>query len=157
MTEFQVVRSTTIDADPALVRALVDDFHAWPRWSPWEDLDPDVKREYSGPETGVGAGYAWEGNRKAGKGRMRITSSTPERVVIDLTFEKPWKASNTVIFEFAPAPTASGTGTGVSWRMKGENTGLARLFAAVFSMDRMLGKDFEKGLARLKATAESGA
>jgi hypothetical protein len=151
MGDFEVVRTTTIGADRERVHGLIDDFHAWRQWSPWEDVDPDLKREYSGAESGPGAKYAWEGNRKAGKGDMEIVSSTPERVEVRLTFEKPWKATNDVVFELTPVGDAT---TGVTWRMTGRTTGFAALFGKVVSMDRLVGKDFEKGLARMKAAAE---
>jgi uncharacterized protein YndB with AHSA1/START domain len=151
MGDFEVVRSTTIAASPERVHGLIDDFRFWRAWSPWEEVDPNLKRDYSGPESGVGAKYAWEGNRKAGKGGMEITSSTPERIELRLTFEKPWKATNQVAFELTPS---GGTTTDVTWRMLGTTTGFAALFSKVVSMDRMVGKDFERGLARLKAAAE---
>ncbi len=150
MADFEVVRSTTIAAEPDRVHGLIDDFHQWRRWSPWEDVDPALRRDYSGPDSGVGARYAWEGNRKAGKGEMEILGSTPERIDVRLTFEKPWKATNRVAFELTPA----GDTTGVTWRMTGTNTGFAALFSRFVSMDRMVGGDFDRGLARLKAAAE---
>jgi hypothetical protein len=151
MGDFEVVRSTTIAAPPERVHGLIDDFHAWRAWSPWEDVDPDLRRDYSGPDSGVGAKYAWEGNRKAGKGNMEIVASTPELVEVRLQFEKPWKATNQTLFELAP----SGDGaTGVTWRMRGRTTGVAALFSRFMSMDKMVGGDFEKGLARMKAAAE---
>jgi len=152
MADFEVVRSTTIAAPRERVHGLIDDFHAWRAWSPWEDVDPALRREYSGPESGVGARYAWEGNRKAGKGDMEIVGSAPERVDVRLTFEKPWKATNAVTFALEPAGDGA---TRVDWRMSGTTSGVAALFGRIVSMDRMVGKDFEKGLARLKATAES--
>ncbi|MFC6288356.1 SRPBCC family protein [Nocardioides sp. GCM10027113] len=151
MSSYEVARSTTIAAPPAEVQALVDDFHAWTRWSPWEDIDPDVHRTYAGPDRGVGARYAWKGNRKAGEGAMEVIASTPERVEIDLAFLKPWKATSDVAFELAP--TAGGTE--VTWRMRGEQTGLAGVIARLLPMEKMLAKDFDKGLARLKAVAEN--
>jgi uncharacterized protein YndB with AHSA1/START domain len=153
MGDFEVVRSATIAAPRERVHSLIDDFHAWRSWSPWEDVDPDLKRDYSGAESGVGARYAWEGNRKAGKGNMEITSSEPEEVDVRLAFEKPWKATNKVVFELAPSGDAA---TDVTWRMTGTTKGFAALFSKVVSMDRMVGKDFEKGLARMKSAAESG-
>jgi Polyketide cyclase / dehydrase and lipid transport len=152
MGDFEVVRSTAITAPPERLHDLIDDFHAWRAWSPWEDADPDLKREYSGADSGVGAKYAWEGNRKAGKGSMEIVGSTPERIELRLVFEKPWNATNQVVFELTP----SGSTTDVTWRMSGTTRGFAALFSRFFSMDRMVGKDFEKGLARMKAAAESG-
>jgi hypothetical protein len=150
MSAFEVARSTTIAADPARVHGLINDFHAWTQWSPWEDLDPDLSRDYSGPDTGVGARYAWQGNRKAGQGSMEIVQSTPEKIDLRLLFVKPWKADNHVDFTLTPVGDA---GTQVTWRMTGEHKGLGILLSKVFSMDRLVGKDFDKGLARLKAAA----
>ena len=153
MAAYEVVRSTTVNAPPATVHALIDDFHKWRVWSPWEDLDPHLHRIHSGPASGVGAKYAWEGNRKAGKGSMEITSSTPEAIAVALEFLKPFKAKSRVEFTLTPA----GTGTTVTWRMIGEQTGVMALFGKIVPMDKLVGKDFEKGLLRLKAVAESGA
>ena len=151
MSHFDIARSTTIRATQTRVHALVNDFHEWPAWSPWEDVDPALQRTYSGPDAGVGAHYAWSGNRRAGSGSMEITSSTPDEIDLRLSFLKPWKATNDVTFTLVPA----GDGTEVTWRMTGEQKGAAAVFGKVFNMDRLLGKDFEKGLARLKAAAES--
>ena len=151
--EFEVIRTTSIAADPARVHALVDDFHEWTAWSPWEDVDPDLSRTYSGPDSGAGARYAWAGNRKAGEGSMEITASTPERIDIELAFLKPFKATNHVDLTFTP----TATGTDVVWRMTGEHKGLAKLVFRFMSMDKMVGPDFEKGLRQLKTAAESGA
>jgi len=151
-SSFEVTRSTTIQADPARVHDLVDDFHRWTAWSPWEDLDPNLSRTYTGPSSGVGAHYAWRGNRKAGEGSMEITGSSSERIEIELAFMKPMR--NTQQVEFVLTPT--GSGTDVTWRMSGQHEGvMMNLFSKVVSMDRLIGKDFEKGLARLKAAAEA--
>lgn len=154
MADFEVTRSRTIAAPRERVHALIDDFREWRRWSPWEDVDPELRRDYSGADSGVGARYAWEGNRKAGKGNMEIVSSTAERVDVRLVFEKPWKATNQVAFDLQPVAEEA---TEVTWRMTGTNRGFAAIFSKVVPMDRLVGKDFEKGLARLKATAEGGA
>ncbi|WP_067567043.1 SRPBCC family protein [Nocardia acidivorans] len=151
MTDFDIVRETVIKADPARIRALVNDFHQWQQWSPWEGLDPTMERTFSGGERGIGARYAWNGNRKAGRGDMEITSETSQAVGIRLNFEKPIRNTNQVTFEFIARPE----GTAVSWRMTGQRGGLMALMARVLPMDRMIGKDFEKGLAQLKATAEA--
>jgi hypothetical protein len=151
MSEFEVARSTTIAADPARVHGLINDFHQWTVWSPWEELDPELSRDYSGPDSGVGARYAWQGNRKAGQGSMEITGSTPERIDLRLLFLKPWKADNRVDFTLTPVGDA---GTQVTWRMTGEHKGLGVLLSKVVNMDRLIGKDFDRGLARLKAAAE---
>jgi Polyketide cyclase / dehydrase and lipid transport len=151
MGNYRIDRSTSIAADPALVHRLVNDFHEWRAWSPWEDVDPDLERTYSGAESGVGAHYAWSGNRKAGQGSMEITGSTPERVDVHLVFVKPFRATNEVTFLL----TAARDGTDVTWAMTGEQRGLMAVVGKVVSMDRLVGKDFEKGLARLKAAAEA--
>ena len=148
---YTVVRSITIKAQPERVRALVNDFHEWPRWSPWGDVDPDMRRTFSGPDAGVGAGYAWEGNRKAGKGSMTVTGDTAQQVDIDLRFEKPFAAHNRIELVLTPRGE---TATAVEWRMHGELSGIMRVFSLVRSMDSMIGPDFEKGLAQLKRVAE---
>jgi hypothetical protein len=153
MADFEVVRSTKIAAPAQRVHGLIDDFHAWRSWSPWEDADPALRREYGGSESGVGARYAWEGNRKAGKGNMEIVGSAPERIDVRLSFEKPFKATNEVVFSLVPTGDDA---TEVTWRMSGTQRGLAAIFTKFMSMDRLVGKDFEKGLARMKAAAESG-
>ncbi|NNG20013.1 SRPBCC family protein [Naumannella sp. ID2617S] len=152
MAPFSISRTTPIAAAPDAVHALINDFHAWPRWSPWEGVDSNLQRSYSGPESGNGAAYAWQGDKNAGRGNMTITGSTPERIDIDLHFEKPWKAHNRVRFDVVGTPQGQ---TEATWTMSGENRGIAALFAKVFNMDKMLGKDFEKGLAQLKVAAEN--
>ncbi len=151
MGGFAVSRSTTVIADPARVHGLINSFHEWTAWSPWEDLDPELQRDYSGPESGVGARYAWSGNRKAGQGSMEITSSTPDEIGLRLAFLRPFKSSNLVTFSLVPAVD----GTEVTWLMTGEQRGLMGLVGRVVSMDKLIGKDFEKGLTRLKAVAEA--
>jgi Polyketide cyclase / dehydrase and lipid transport len=151
MSSYEVTRSTSIAALPGRVFGLVNDFHQWTQWSPWEGLDPDMTRNYGGPNAGVGARYSWKGNRKAGEGSMKITGSGPDGVTIDLEFLKPFK--NSCGIRLALAPTAKGTD--VTWTMTGETPGgFAGLFTRVVPMDRLVGKDFERGLARLKAVAE---
>jgi hypothetical protein len=151
-SSFEVTRSTTIRADPARVHGLIDDFPRWTSWSPWEDLDPNLQRTYTGPDSGVGAHYAWKGNRRAGEGSMEITGSAPDRIEIELAFLKPMR--NTQQVEFVLTPTSGGTD--VTWRMAGQHEGFfMNLFSKVMPMDKLIGRDFEKGLARLKATAEA--
>ena len=151
MSTYEVVRTTTIDADPVNVHDLLNDFHEWRKWSPWEDLDPDLERTYTGPDAGVGAHYAWSGNRKAGEGSMVITHSTPLEVDVKLDFLKPFSASNQVRFTLTPADG----GTKVEWRMNGEQKGVWGLVGRFMNMDKLVGKDFEKGLAQLKTAAEA--
>ena len=152
--EFEVVREATIAAPPATVFGLLNDFHRWPEWSPWEEIDPDMKRTHSGSPSGAGAVYEWEGNRKAGKGRMKITrSDAPSRIDIALDFLKPFKSSNTAMFELG----ARDGGTHVTWRMVGPKTFFTRVMGIFTSMDKMVGPDFEKGLAKLDEAARRGA
>ena len=151
-SSFEVARSASIAADQGRVHGLIDDFHRWTEWSPWEDLDPGLSRTYSGPASGVGAHYAWKGNRKAGEGWMEITGSSPERVEIELSFMKPMRSTQQV--EFVITPTSAGSD--VTWRISGRHEGLVMtLFSKVVSMDKLVGRDFEKGLTRLKAVAEA--
>ena len=133
------------------MHGLINDFHEWPKWSPWEDLDPAMERTYSGAESGVGAHYAWSGNRKAGEGSMEITGVHARAGRAHLPFLKPWKATNDVEFGL----DADRGGTEVTWTMPGEHKGLMAILGKVVPMDRLVGKDFEKGLARLKAAAEA--
>lgn len=151
MAEFSVSRQVSIGASPAAVHALIDDFRAWRSWSPWEDLDPSLARSYTGADAGVGAQYAWTGNRKAGAGSMEIVESTPETIVVTVRFLKPFKATNTSTFELR----STGGPTVVTWTMTGASTGLAGFFSRFVSMEKLIGPDFEKGLARLKERAES--
>ncbi|WP_404383726.1 SRPBCC family protein [Knoellia locipacati] len=151
MAAFEFSRSTSIDAPPAVVHGLINDFHRWEAWSPWEDVDPDLRRAYSGSDSGVGAHYEWQGNRKAGEGSMEITSSSGQSIGVDLHFTKPFKADHEIEFVLTPV----GDGTNVDWVMRGNNTGLMALFAKVVPTEKLVGKDFEKGLARLKRAAES--
>jgi hypothetical protein len=155
MTDYEVARAVSVAAPPARVHALVDDFHEWTAWSPWEGLDPELRRTYSGPASGVGARYAWQGNRKAGSGSMEITGSTPGAVDIQLVFRKPFAATNHVWFTLTPTEVGGAPGTAVEWRMRGHQKGIWGLVGRLFPTDRLIGKDFEKGLTRLKAVAES--
>lgn len=151
---YTVERSTIVRADPDRVFQQIVDFHRWPVWSPWEDVDPDMQRSYSGPAEGVGSVYEWSGNRKAGAGRMEITDTeAPSRVVIDLRFLKPFKSESTITFTVA----AEGHGTLVTWNMTGTRTLGLRVMGVFTSMDKLVGGDFEKGLARLRTVTESPA
>jgi hypothetical protein len=152
---YTVTRTETIHADPARIYAEVVDFHRWPAWSPWEDIDPGMQRTYGGPTAGVGSSYAWSGNRKAGEGRMEIThADEPTRVVVDLRFVKPFKSETITTFTFAPG-VEEGRQTRVTWTMTGPKTLATKVMGLFTSMDKLVGKDFEKGLGRLKAVAEA--
>ena len=149
--QFEVMREATIPAPRESVFALLSDFHRWPEWSPWEDIDPNMKRTHSGTPSGAGAIYEWDGNRKAGAGRMEITeANAPWRVQIDLQFLKPFKSHNTTTFELADRDG----GTHVTWRMVGPKTFFTRVMGIFTSMDKMVGPDFEKGLAQLSEAAQ---
>ncbi len=149
--EFKIARSRNMAASPDVVYTYVSDFHKWQEWSPWEKLDPSMKKEFSGAASGTGAVYAWIGNDKVGEGRMTITESRPpESVTIRLEFLKPWTATNTTQFDFAP----SGGGTKVTWSMSGHNNFVSKAFSLFMDMEKMIGPDFERGLESLdKATA----
>ena len=151
---FQVQRAATIAAPPAIVFAHVNDFHKWEAWSPWAKLDPEMKTTYSGEPAGKGAVYAWTGNSEVGEGRMTILESQPgERVEIKLEFLKPFAATNIAVLAFKP----EGDGTAVTWTMDGNNTFITKAVGLVMNMDKMIGADFEKGLATLKAVVEAEA
>ena len=151
---YTVERSVTIDAPPARIYDQIANFHNWTTWSPWETVDPELKRTYSGAESGIGAVYGWSGNRKAGQGRMEITDATePSRVQIDLVFEKPWKAHNDTWFTIQP----EGPVSRVTWSMTGKKTLITKVMGIFKSMDKLLGPDFERGLTRLQATTEESA
>jgi hypothetical protein len=148
---YNVERSIVVDAPADRIYDEIASFRNWTHWSPWEDVDPDLRRTYSGAESGTGAAYAWSGNRKAGQGRMEIVEATrPTAVRIDLLFEKPFKARNDTRFALSP----EGSGTRVTWTMTGRKTLMTKVMGIFTSMDKMIGPDFEKGLARLKATSE---
>ncbi len=149
--DFTISRSTTVNAPPAAVFTQVNDFRKWEAWSPWLKMDPDTKVTFDGPSEGKGAKYAWV-SEKTGEGNMTIVESQPaERVMIDLIFVKPFKADNDVDFTFKP----EGTGTAVTWTMTGKNNFLGKAFGLFMDMDKMVGGDFEKGLAGIKSAAEA--
>jgi len=152
---YTVQRSATIKAPADRVYAHIVDFHKWSAWSPWEELDPDMQRTFSGADAGVGAEYAWSGNRKVGEGGMEITDATEtSKIEMRLEFIKPFKASSTNVFSL----DAADGGTNVTWTMTGDQTFLTRIMGIFRSMDKAIGPDFEKGLAKLGsvATADPG-
>ena len=151
---YTVSREAKIDAPPVRIYEQIVDFRNWPHWSPWEDLDPELRRTYSGAESGKGSVYAWSGNRKAGTGHMEIIGAAePSRVQIDLIFEKPWRARNDTVFTIEP----EGSGSRVTWSMTGKKTLMTKAMGIFTSMDKLVGSDFEKGLQQLKATTEAPA
>jgi uncharacterized protein YndB with AHSA1/START domain len=150
-SNFRVLRKGSIKAPPEKIFPLIADFHNWTSWSPWEKKDPALKRTYSGAPSGKGAIYAWEGNRDVGSGRMEITdASSPSRIEIKLDFIKPFEGHNVTLFTLQP----EGGATTVAWDMQGPLAFVAKIFGIFVSMDKMIGKDFDAGLANLKAVAE---
>ena len=148
---FRVQRTATVKADPGKVFPCINDFHNWVAWSPFEKLDPNMQKTFSGAASGKGAVYEWKGNSKAGMGRMEILkSSIPSKVVIKLDFLKPFEGHNTSEFKMSP----KGDSTEVSWEMYGPSSFMTKIMHVFINMDKMLGKDFEAGLANLKAVAE---
>jgi hypothetical protein len=151
--EFSVKRSATIAAPPADVFARVNDFHNWQAWSPWAKLDPKSKVAFEGSTSGKGAVFKWSGNDKVGEGSMTIVESQPARQVrIKLAFVRPFESTADTVFDFAPA----GSGTTVTWTMSGRNDNfIAKAFCLVMGgPDRVIGQDFERGLAQMKTAAE---
>ena len=152
--EFKVERSAVMNAPPAAVFSRINDFHNWKEWSPWEKLDPNLKRTYSGEEMGKGAVYSWAGNDDVGEGRMTIQESKPgELVSIKLEFLKPFAATSRANFTMVP----EGEGTKVTWAMSGKNNFVAKAFHMLMDMDKMVGQDFEKGLADLNTASQAAA
>lgn len=148
---FRVERVRTIKAPPEKIFPLVEDFHNWTAWSPWEKLDPALKRTYGGAPSGKGAVYEWDGNNDVGAGRMEILDvATPSKVTIKLDFLRPFEGHNTAEFTLAP----KGEATEVRWSMVGPMPFVAKLMSVFFSMDSVVGKDFETGLANLATAAE---
>ncbi|TMJ58830.1 MAG: polyketide cyclase [Alphaproteobacteria bacterium] len=148
---FSVRRVTTVRAPPEKIFPLINDFHQWGTWSPWEDKDPAMKRTYSGAGTGKGAVYAWDGNKNVGTGRMEILEvSAPSKIVIKLDFFKPFEAHNTAEFTMLP----QGDATSLTWLMHGPAPFMSKVMQVFMNMDKMIGKDFEAGLAKLKKLTE---
>lgn len=149
--EFTISRKITIAAAPESVFSEVNDFHKWDAWSPWAKLDPNMKTEISGPESGKGAVYYWTGDQEVGEGRMTIAESTPPSLVkIDLHFIKPFDSSSTIDIKITPA----GANSDVEWTMNGKHNFMSKAFSLFVDMDKAIGADFERGLSQLKTVAE---
>jgi carbon monoxide dehydrogenase subunit G len=150
--DFRVERRITVSTPPAAAFAQVNDFHKWGAWNPWAKMDPAMKETYDGAESGVGASYSWSGNRDVGAGRMTVAEIRPvELIRIKLEFLKPFAATNTAEFTFKP----NGNQTVVTWSMFGKYNFICKLMGLFMNMDKMVGRQFEKGLADLKAAAEA--
>jgi hypothetical protein len=150
--EFRVSRSATMSAAPAAVFAQVNDFHRWENWSPWVKMDPEAKLSYEGPTSGEGAKFSWDGNSDVGAGSMTIVESQPsERIGIKLDFVRPFAGTSATLFTFEP----QGDETKVTWNMAGENNFIAKAIGLVIDCDKMVGEQFEIGLAKMKTIAEA--
>ena len=148
---FRVQRAAAMQAPPEKIFPLINDFHQWGTWSPWENRDPAMKRTFSGTESGKGAVYAWDGNKNVGAGRMEILDAVlPSKIVIKLDFIKPFEGHNTAEFTMLPRDGA----TEVIWAMYGATPFIGKVMHVFMNMDRMIGKDFEAGLANLKKAVE---
>ena len=151
--EMKIERSMTMKASPEKIYAVINDYHNWGQWSPWDHMDPAMKKTYSGAPSGVGSVYEWLGNDKVGQGRMEITSATPSsNITMKLDFLKPFEAHNVTMFDLAP----EGDGTKVTWTMTGQSNFMSKVMQVFMNMDKMVGKDFETGLGNLKGVAEKG-
>ncbi|WP_029581745.1 SRPBCC family protein [Bradyrhizobium sp. URHD0069] len=148
---FSVRRATMVKAPPEKIFAVINDFHQWGTWSPYEHKDPAMKRTYSGAESGKGAIYAWEGNKNVGSGRMEVLdASAPSKIVIKLDFFTPFEGHNTAEFTMLP----QGDATNVTWLMHGPAPLMSKVMQVFINLDNMIGKDFETGLANLKRLTE---
>ena len=148
---FSVRREITVQAPAEKIFPLINDFHQWVAWSPYEHKDPALKRTYSGTESGKGAVYGWDGNNNVGSGQMEILeSAVPSKIVIKLDFFKPFEGHNTAEFTMLP----QGDATHVTWLMQGPAVFMSRVMQVFIKLDNMIGKDFEVGLANLKKLTE---
>jgi uncharacterized protein YndB with AHSA1/START domain len=148
---FSVERASDIHAPPERIFALINDFHQWVSWSPYETKDPGMQRSYSGAESGKGAVYGWDGNNNVGSGRMEILEAAPpSKILIKLDFFKPFEGHNTAEFTMLP----HGDATHVNWVMRGPAPFMSKLMQVFINLDHMVGKDFEAGLANLKRLTE---
>ncbi|MDY0884498.1 SRPBCC family protein [Dongia soli] len=151
---FRVERSIDIKAPPEKILVFIEDFHRWGLWSPYEKLDPSMQRNFSGAATGKSSVYSWASDGKAGAGRMEITDVSPSRVLIQLDFSKPFESHNLAEFTLTPSGDATNPDTKVIWAMYGPNLFIGKVMSLFFDTDKMIGGDFETGLANLKAQAE---
>jgi uncharacterized protein YndB with AHSA1/START domain len=147
---FRIERSTTIKASPEKISAYLTDFKQWAAWSPWEEKDSSMKRTFSGAANGKGAVYGWEGNKNVGTGRMEVLDVQPQKVIIKLDFLAPFEAHNTTEYVLEP----QGDSTKLTWAMFGPSNYMSKVMTTFMSMEKMVGPDFEAGLAKLKAAAE---
>jgi hypothetical protein len=151
--EFSVTRSAAIAAPAPAVFVHVNELRKWQAWSPWAKKDPQMKQSYEGPPAGTGAVTSWVGNKDVGEGRMTIVESRPgELIRFKLEFLEPFAATNSAEFTFQP----EGGGTRVTWTMQGQSNFIGKALHLAFDFDKMVGADFEQGLAGIKRIVESG-
>jgi hypothetical protein len=152
--QYRVTRSATMTAAPSVIFEQVNDLHKWDAWSPWAKLDPAMKVTFDGPQSGAGASYAWVGNKDVGEGKMSITESKANELVrLKLEFIKPFASTAMTEFTFKP----EGNQTSVTWSMTGDKNFMSKAFCLFMNMDKMVGGDFEKGLAGLKSVVQVAA
>jgi len=147
---FTVRRSIAVHAPPQKIHALINDLRQFNTWNPYEKKDPQIKGHYRGPAAGPGARYEFQGNQEVGAGSLEIITSAPQQVALRLDMTAPLAASNTITFTLQP----KGSATEVTWAMEGASPYLAKLMSVFIDLDAMVGRDFEAGLANLKARAE---
>lgn len=153
-TDFSIARSATMSVSPEEIFPHVNDLHKWNAWSPWAKLDPKSQSIFEGPVSGTGSVMTWTGNNKVGEGKMTITESQPSKSIrLRLDFQKPMKATNIVEFTFSP----EGSGTMVVWKMAGKNNCAGKIFGLFVNCEKLVGRQFEKGLATLKSLVEIAA
>ncbi len=151
-SDFRITRSATIAAPAGTIFPHVNDLHQWEAWSPWDKLDPNMKKTYEGAPSGVGASYSWTGNNQVGEGKVTITESRPSELVgLRLDFVKPFAGTNAVEFTFVP----QGSDTVVTWTMTGKYNFVCKAIGLFMDMDKMCGDQFNQGLAQLKSVAEA--
>jgi hypothetical protein len=151
-SDFRVARTASMSAPASAVFAQVNDLHKWEAWSPWAKLDPAAKNTFEGPPAGTGATFSWAGNNQVGEGRMTITESRPDELIrFNLEFFKPMAGTSTAEFTFKP----EGDQTAVTWSMVGKNNFIAKAMCLFMNMDKMVGGQFEKGLAAMKSIVEA--
>lgn len=149
---FAISRTAILRASPERVFEIVNDFHKWQDWSPWAKLDSNCKTTFTGPDSGVGAEFAWDGNSEVGQGSIKITESRPNELIkLDLVFIKPMEGKSVTEFTFQP----DGEGTRVTWTMSGKNEFIGKLFSVLMDCDKMIGGSFEKGFDNMKTVLTS--
>ena len=151
---FRISRSAVLAASPDEVFGQVNDFHKWDAWSPWARLDPECKNTFEGAPHGTGAILKWSGNQRVGEGRQKIIASRPgELIRIKLQFVRPFAATNEAEFDFE----SEENGTRVTWTMSGKNNFVGKALSLVMDCEKIVGPQFEQGLANLRGVVEAAS